>query len=171
MQSTECMDGLERELGLEKIPLADEYEKEAIATQRKNVNKIISDGMNKSTPFITIPFSLFAEIKNEMYLRGWMTNGQPYYYPVWLINMDAQVEIKDESDKVISAEAFYKSTLREQLYSFKSEVEKARESGLAELRLEFAMYKILQNNLIKKGWLVYSYISFEEPYTLIKTKY
>lgn len=160
----------EKEVSLDNLPLASSYAKDATLNQRKRINEIILANMDKSCPAIELPFTLFFEIEQEMKDRGWYKNDGGWYHPIWFIERDAEVEIMDEENKVISAEVFYNSTMKQQLMELHTEIEKEREKGLSRVQLKFPLYKVIIDKLAEQGWHVYVNNRFSrsaQPYTFI----
>jgi len=76
----------------------------------------------------------------------------------------------DEENKVISAEVFYNSTMKQQLMELHTEIEKEREKGLSRVHLKFPLYKVIIDKLAEQGWHVYVHNHFSSsvaPYTII----
>ena len=166
---------IKEEITLEDLPLAFSYSKDAIVNQRKRINEIIYESMHGVQVAIELPFRLFPEIAQELKERGWVLNADNWYQPIWTTAPNGQLEIKDESDKISSAQAFYEATLKNQLVVLKQEFDKAREKGLAEIELDFPLYKVILNKLELRGWGTYVYMNYKsafgtKPYTDICIK-
>lgn len=168
------VESTQKGFGLDKLPLASNYSKDAILNQRKRINEIIRDNMDESYPAIELPFVLFSEIKQEMENGGWChSEGSRWYYPIWLDKPDAEVQTPDEENKIISAATFYQSTMKQQLIELHAKIQDARDDGLVDIKLEFALYKVIEDKLTQQGWNVYGFKNFSsstKPYTMITAK-
>ena len=165
----------EKEVGLDGLPLACDYAKDAKLNQRNKINQIISENMDMSYPAIELPFALFPEIEQEMETGGWCRCvGSHWYHPIWFNKQDAEVKATDEEKKVISAATFYQSTMKQQLIELHTAIEDAREDGFTTFKLGFPLYKVIEYKLTQQGWHVYCYKDFSsmtKPYSRITVKY
>ncbi len=162
-----------KEIGLDTLPLASSYAKDAILSQRKRIDEIILANMDKSYPAIELSFGLFDEIEREMFANGWCKQEGGWWHPIGLIERYTEVQIKDEENKVISAATFYNSTMKQQLIELHAEIDKAREKGLRSVELKFPLYQVIVDKLKEQGWNVYvhnNFYSSATPYTSLKAK-
>ena len=145
-----------KDVGLDSLPLASSYAKDATSNQRKRINEIISENMDMSYPAIELPFALFPEIEQEMENCGWCRCVcSNWYHPIWFNKQDAEVKATDEENKVISAATFYQSTMKQQLIELHTAIEDAREDGFTTFKLGFPLYKVIEDKLTQQGWHVY----------------
>lgn len=162
-----------KKVGIDTLPLASSYAKDATLNQRKRINEIISDNMDNSFPAIELPFTLFPEIEQEMKNGGWCKTEGWWYHPMWLNEPYAEVEVTDEENKVLSAATFYRSTMKQQLIELHTAIEDARDDGFVDVKLDFPLYKIIEDKLTQQGWHVYCYKHFSamtKPYARIRPK-
>ncbi len=162
----------QKDFGLDKLPLASSYSKDAKLNQRKRINEIILANMDKSFPAIELPFELFYEIKQEMAESGWDKDGT-WYYPINLEQFVTELPTNTEENKVISAKRFYESTMKQQLMELHVEIEKSREKGLQTIRFKFPLYKVIGDKLKAQGWGVTinrGFTSNIPPYTRLEIK-
>lgn len=163
----------EKEISLDNLPLASSYAKDATLNQRKRINEIILANMDKSCPAIRLPFTLFSEIKQEMEDSGWCKEDGGWWHPIGPKELDTEIQIKNEENKVISAKTFYESTMKQQLMELQIEIEESREKGLNNVTLNFPLYQIIVDKLTEQGWHVYVHNRFSssvKPYTVINPK-
>lgn len=152
-----------KDLGVElNIPENDYYTQE-LERQRKQVNRLIEDGMSSPSSIISWSYDVFPAIHNELERAGWRktkSNAINTYTPVWVVDASVSADEYVNDGPIKSAKTFYNKTLAVQKEIVNSKIRahfdmadsNDFEFAQPTLKFDFEPYVKLAIQFTKVGW-------------------
>lgn len=145
------------------IDVASVFYERSLENQRRMVNCAIKSAMASGKGVVKLSTCIYAKISDELKELGWQEDisdeemyednneGFSCLYPGCVDESTIFTNLSSDYD-LISAEEFYKETLKVQRQDLWNALNYSMSNGISEVRLVYKAYPKLIDEMVKKGW-------------------